>query len=299
MSRKENPETVKARNARPDRSKARQAQGNLWMKNHRDRANAYGRKSRAKKGMYAQMIDEIYNPIIVTSQNVAITSDYHIPFYDNDLLNQLLTVPEEHGTTDLIIAGDFFDCDDYSRFTHLTPPACFDSECEEVKKVLNRILNVFTNVYICRGNHEKRFIDMNAGKINMPQMFALCRPSYMSEDAWEERVHITRDDHIHLFQKDSNGMQLWLCCHPKNYRQINLSVGKDLAAKHQCHVIVAHGHQWAQGYDRSGTFHLLDGGGLFDRDALAYLRDTATNPMTHGGFYVLKDGQVIPYEGKA
>jgi hypothetical protein len=241
------------------------------------------------------MIDEARNPLTITSENIAITSDWHIPFCDEDLISQLLETPKKHGTRDVGIIGDLWDCDDYSKFTHLNPSACFEEETENVRGYLKRLMRVFTNVYICRGNHEKRWIDMNSGKMGMKQLFALARPSNISEDAWNKRVHITTDDHIHLIQ---NG-QLWLCCHPKNFRQIALSVAKDLSAKHLCHVIVAHGHQWAQGQDRSGTFRLLDGGGMFYRPALSYQRDTSCHPMTRSGFYVLKEGTVIPYEGKS
>ena len=300
---KENPDTVKARNAQPERMRKRQAQGNLFAKNNHEITNDQQRVRREiagrREGAYAQMIDEVYKPITIESDNIAVTSDWHIPFTDEELVNRLLNVPKEYGTRDLIIAGDFWDCDDYSKFTHLAPPACFEEECENVRGYLKRILRAFTNVYICRGNHEKRWIDMNAGKMGMEKLFYLAKPHNISDDTWEKRVHITTDDHIYLLQKDpAKGMQLWLSCHPKNYRQINLSVAKDLSAKHLCNVIIAHGHQWAQGYDRSGTYHLLDGGGMFDRNALAYQRDTACNPMTRSGFYVLKEGKVIPYEGK-
>jgi predicted phosphodiesterase len=245
-------------------------------------------------GVYAQMISDAYQPIDIATNNVCIISDVHVPFYDNNLMERLLKVPEEQGTTDLIIAGDMFDCDSYSKFSHLTAPACFESELEEVKKVLKRILRVFQNVYICRGNHEKRFLDLNAGQLTMQKMFGLARPSNMSEDEWDLRVHITTDDHITFTQ---NG-EKWLCCHPRNYRIINLSVARDLAARFECSVIVAHGHQFCQGYDRSGKHRIMDGGGLFDKEALAYLRDTTCYPETRSGFYVLNDGKVICYEGK-
>jgi predicted phosphodiesterase len=285
----ESKESVKRRNARPDRRQYISAKGNLYIRNH----PGYPRSHAG--GMYAQMLDEVRNPLRISSDNIAVTSDWHIPFCDDDLVKRLLNTNTEHGTRDLIIAGDFWDCDDYSRFTHLSPPACFEEEIENVRHYLKRILRIFTNVYICRGNHEKRWIDLNAGKMGMKELYALARPSNMSEDAWGKRVHITTDDHIYFTQAG----QLWLSCHPKSYRQINLSVARDLAAKHQCNVIVAHGHQWAQGLDRSGTFRILDGGGMFERAALSYQRDTSCHPMTRSGFYVLKDDRLILYEGKA
>jgi hypothetical protein len=292
---KENPATVKARNARPKRQKLRSTQGDLSRK-----LRGITRTGGNKRGIYALILDDARNPLTIESDNIAITSDWHAPFIDNDLVNQLFDSAMENDTRDLIMAGDTWDCDNYSKFTSMAESGMavsqtFKGETEEVKKLLNRILKVFTNVYICRGNHEKRWIDLNSGKIGMKELFSLARPSNMSEDAWDKRVHITSDDHINLIH---NG-QTWLCCHPRNFRITPLSVARDLSAKHLCNVIVAHGHAFNQGRDRSGHFQVADGGGLFERAALDYTRETTCHPMTRSGYFILKNGVLIPYEGKA
>ena len=160
---------------------------------------------------------------------------------------------------------------------------------------MKRILSHFERIFICRGNHEKRWIDLNAGMMGMPQLFALIKPHNISDDNYERRVLVTSDDHINLMHKG----QLWLCCHPRNFRITPLSVVRDLAANHLCNVAGFHGHAFNQGRDRSGKFRVVDGGGLFDRKALAYTRSTSCHPMTRSGFYILKDGNLIPYEGDA
>ncbi len=286
---KENPATVKARNAGPDRQRLRSAQGTLYRKNHPDY------KHSQKRGIYAQMIDDQRNPIILELDNVAITSDWHVPFTHEPLVQKLFDAAEEHGTRDCIIAGDFWDCDNYSRFLRLTTTASFPQEVEEVKKELKRLLSHFDHLYICRGNHERRWIDLNAGKMGMPELFKLAMPGNISEDEFNKRVTITTDDHIHLIHQGEK----WLLCHPKNFRIIPLSVAQDLAAKNLCNVITAHGHTFRQGRDRSGQYRIAEGGGLFDSDALDYLRETTCYPKTRSGFYILKNGTLYPYEGKA
>lgn len=295
MSRKENPDPVKARNAKPDRMRKRSAQGKMWESNHRELINLRRKGERRKEGIYAQMIDDQRNPITVELDNVAITSDWHVPFTDETLIKELFAQAEINKCENLIVAGDFWDCDNYSRFTHLTSTASFQEEIEEVRKELKRCLSHFNHLYFCRGNHEKRWMDLNAGKMGMKELFALARPSNISEDDFNKRVTITLDDHIHLIHKG----QLWLCCHPKNFRIIPLSVAQDLCAKFMCNVVTAHGHTFRQGRDRSGQFRIAEGGGLFERDALDYLRETTCHPMTRSGFYILKDDRLIPYEGKA
>lgn len=283
----ENPETIKRRNARPDRMRQRSTLGNMWMKNHPEVKHSQVR------GIYAQMIDDQRNPITIELNNVCLAGDFHVPFTDERLMEDLFHICEEHQTKDLIIGGDFWDCDNYSRFLHLTTTASFQEEIEEVKKELKRLLSHFDRIWFCRGNHEKRWCDLNAGKVGMNELFRLAIPGNISEDEFGKRVTITTDDHIHLIQ---NG-QLWLICHPKNFRVIPLSVAQDLAAKHLCNVVTFHGHTFRQGRDRSGQFRIAEGGGLFDRDALDYLRETSCHPMTRSGFYILKNGVLHAFEG--
>jgi hypothetical protein len=78
---------------------------------------------------------------------------------------------------------------------------------------------------------------------------------------------------------------------------IRIKIAK-FTTKHQCNVICYHGHLFAQGWDRSGHFHLADGGGLFDEHALDYQRDTYPGPRIKSGFYLLTDNKMIAYEGR-
>lgn len=292
----ESKESIKARNAKPDRRQKRSAQGNIWVKDHPDiAAERRAKKGNNGSGLYAQMIDEQRNPITVELNNVALAGDFHIPFTNESLMKRFFSECKTHNTKDLIVGGDFWDCDNYSRFTRLTSTASFKEEIEEVKKELKRLLSHFDRLWFCRGNHEKRWIDLNAGKMDMFELFKLAYPGDFDRAMEEGRINITMDDHIHLIHEG----QLWLICHPKNFRIVPLSVAQDLAAKNLCNVITFHGHAFRQGRDRSGQFRVAEGGGMFDRAALDYTRETTCHPMTRSGFYILKEGKLIPFEGDA
>lgn len=58
----------------------------------------------------------------------------------------------------------------------------------------------------------------------------------------------------------------------------------------------AHGHQFDQGWDRSGMYRVADGGGLFDVKSLDYARETSCHPVQRAGFYLLQDNILIGYE---
>lgn len=234
-------------------------------------------------GINAQLIDEQRQPITVYSDNIIVSCDWHIPFVDNEMVALLLEIADEYEVNDLAIIGDFFDCDNLSKFTKLTNLYSFDEECDLVGQYLRMLVDRFPGVYICRGNHEKRWIDILGGCTSIDSLFALSKVT--------NGYRLTLDDNINLKQNDDT----WLLCHPKNYRMTPLSVVRDLAAIHGCNVLGAHGHQLAQGKDRSGRYHCLDGGGLFDKYALDYLRETTTHPETIPGFYLIQDGTAIPF----
>jgi predicted phosphodiesterase len=266
------------------------AKGSLWQKHHPEacarRMREYREKYGRNDGIYAQMIAEQRQPILIKSNNIIVSSDYHIPFHDIDLFWEMIDLAKEEQIPDLAIVGDFWDCDNYTKFIRTVHTGTFQEEIDEVRACLKPLIRTFKKIYICRGNHEKRWLDLNAGHMTMEDLFGLT--------GLHKGYQVTRDDHMYLFQ----GQDTWLLCHPKNFRIVNLSVARDLAAKFHCHVIVAHGHQFAQGWDKSGAFRICDGGGLFDKNSLDYHWETTCHPEVRSGFYVIREGQLYPFEGK-
>jgi len=229
------------------------------------------------------MITQSFKPLVIKSDALAVAPDWHVPFHDRDFMQTFISICKERGIRELAIPGDLWDCDNYSRFIHLGWHDCFRAEIDEVRAVMLELGRHFDMIYCCRGNHEKRWIDGNMGLMGMRELFALLElpGGYV----------ITLDDNMRLV----SGGREWLLAHPRNFRQTNLSVAKDLAAKYRMNVLSAHGHQWAQGQDRSGHYDLLDGGGLFDPYALEYLRQTNCYPAVQGGFYLMIDGKAEGY----
>jgi hypothetical protein len=206
-------------------------------------------------------------------------------------MDMMIKMCQGAGIKDLAIGGDFWDCDNFSRFTHITPMSTFKDEQREVKAVLSTLLESFENIYICRGNHEKRWIDMSYGKLDMNELFALVIPDEFSKNEFSQRVHITNDAHMMIDCCEER----WMLCHPRNFRITPLSVVRDLASKYLCNICGAHGHQFSQGRDRSGNFQVVDGGGIFDKHALEYLREISAYPDVRSGFYLLIDGRCEAY----
>ena len=263
----------KANDAR--RMKQQGEKGNLWCKSHpgydaeRMRKNREKLKAAGLPNDYAKLIDDVMNPLNIECDNAAIAGDWHSPFIDWDLFDVLQSECEEYGVKTLFVPGDFWDCDNFSIFTKQCHTATFEAEVKNVAVMMDILADMFDKVYFCRGNHENRWMNRTNSSSNMEHLFNTTGNHNLNYE-------VTRDDHMYLF----NGGEKWLLAHPKSFRQANLSVAKTLASKFLCNVISCHGHQWAQGRDVSGQFRVLDGGGMFDKRSLAYLRDTTTYPET-------------------
>lgn len=231
-------------------------------------------------------IDEEYIPVAINDSNVLVAADFHGPFWDRKLESCLYKVAKEYKVDNLLVPGDFFDCDNYTSFLKMTYIETFQQEIKHMKILLNRLGEHFKMVSFCRGNHEKRWLQMNKGLVNIENLFAILQS--------ETNYRVTLDDHMIL----NSGKEVWRISHPTNFSPCPLSVASRLADKHHMNIFSAHGHQFAQGYDKSGDFQIVDGGGMFDVQQIEYLRNTTCYPSVHSGFYLIQDGDAYPFPGK-
>ncbi|HXL03143.1 MAG TPA: hypothetical protein PK016_08555 [Candidatus Atribacteria bacterium] len=70
------------------------------------------------------------------NNNILITSDWHIPHYDKEILELLLNTAKENNTQELIIAGDFLNLDILSTFAKRETPISVDEELKEAKEAV-------------------------------------------------------------------------------------------------------------------------------------------------------------------
>ncbi len=306
---KENPLTVKARNARRNRSKQRSEQGHVYQTNHPDRAAEYRRRYKAKKGSFAQQLINARAPLVFEAGDICFACDFHIPCHDEALIDYMINVCKDLNIKKLAIDGDYLDCDNLSIFTSTTESnrsnvITWKAEKDEGRKVMTRLLEWFSDIYICAGNHENRIIALTGGKEGFKDIIAAMMPRNITISDYEKRVHVTIDDfmilnHTYVDENGNNRVQEWRLCHPKNFSILPLRVARALAAKFEMNIHMAHGHNLLVGRNISGKYICIEGGGLFDREALEYTCRTTTHPVMRSGFFILKNGEPLQFDGKS
>jgi hypothetical protein len=213
----------------------------------------------------------------IESKEIAVTSDYHIPFVDEEWLRRLVDEANERGITDLAVIGDFWDCDSISIYATNGKKFALADEIIEVNKVLRFLEGQFKRFWFSTGNHEYRWARLHA-ELNTNMLWKNCE--------LPKGAVTSRNDHMIL-----NGN--WRLVHPHNYRQQGGSVAQAIAMKHKMNIVNTHGHfAWGPELDTmSKSYWLMDLGGLFDPKKIEYMQRSSTFPMLNRGFGFIIDGE--------
>lgn len=213
----------------------------------------------------------------IQSKNILICSDWHLPLVNKNCFNALIKAKDEYKVKDLAVVGDFWDCENYSFFVNYQLQKTFQDEVKFVGETLRFLTKEFKNLWFCCGNHERRWLRWNEGKMTIKQMFNITGVT--------EGYITTPYDHIIL--NDS-----WRLCHSKHYSRTPLSLARKLATIYTMNIINAHGHFTAgPAKDDSNRFWIIDIGGLFDKEKIEYLRATTTYPQLNNGFALVQDNE--------
>jgi hypothetical protein len=212
----------------------------------------------------------------IESNNIALTSDYHVPAVDGAWLERLLVESQARKTEDLAIIGDLWDADSLSIYPKYTGESwSFEQEIGAVQKVVDVLAQSFKRIWICQGNHEYRWARIHE-ELRMAQLW---RQIKLPED-----TRVSMNDYMLL-----NGN--WRLVHPRNYRQQPGSVANALALKYHMNIANTHGHYaWGPELDKeSKSYWIMDLGGFFDPEYIEYMQRSSTYPALTRGFGFLID----------
>ena len=111
----------------------------------------------------AQTIQELLHvdfgkPLELSGDDWMITSDWHVPETDWRLVERMCSIAKRNLIKNLVIGGDFFSQSQFSPFANLVPPVTWAQERDAARELLRHMLDVFENIWIVMGNHDKRLI---------------------------------------------------------------------------------------------------------------------------------------------
>lgn len=182
----------------------------------------------------------------------------------------------------LIIAGDMINADAFSKYDSAVPLPSFATELKAARHFINKYLEVFDEIYLFLGNHDRR--------VQLRTNSAIAPEDLLRLISHDTRVKISHWGHCVVDSPTGK----WRILHGSEYSVNQLVIADQLAQKYGMHVIGHHQHHLAVGWSRYKQYVVVDNGGLFDQASMAYVMlDDNKKPRMANGFTLLKKG--TPY----
>lgn len=228
------------------------------------------------------LIAEHGAPLTLPPGDYAVAGDFQIPTHNQHFVERLLLVARQRlrRPRQLILAGDFINADAFSSYESDVSPPAFATEVAAARRVLDQMLEVFDRVYWLWGNHERRLGRRTNGALRPSHLWAMVGgDTRVSPSIWG-----------HCVVQSRHGTS-WRITHASEYSVNQLAVADMMAQKYQMNIISHHEHHLAIGFDRFKRYVIVNNGGLFDQDSMAYaVLDDSKRPRMQNGFTLLLDG---------
>lgn len=213
-----------------------------------------------------------------------VVGDVQLPTTDYDFATLPAVVAKKHlrKPRRLIIAGDLYNMDAWSSYPNVIPTPSWDQEREAARNLLTLYAQVFDEMWMISGNHERRILEKLEGQYGLNDVLAASLPSGKVKATVLDRCMV----------KTSQGV--YTVCHGDNYSRKALNNADEYAQKFQSHIISHHEHHAAFGMDRYDRYFIVNNGGLFDQKKMGYVQlKTNTCANMSNAFTMVKGG--FPY----
>lgn len=214
----------------------------------------------------------------------AVTADWHVPLYDAKLVNEFLDDAKDY--SNLLIAGDYLNGDSLSQYYPKQKSAGIEKEISEAQALMEVLCSNFKHIVFLRGNHDYRYTKA-----------AEYRESFI-ESMTEVFKDVPRHgcklvfsnlDHCYI----TSNKERYFIAHPDSYSKSPLNNPVAISQVKKCHVLTAHTHHCAMGWDPSGEYVVGELGGFFSIPQTEYLQGTTTYPNWCNGYWFIIKGK--PY----
>lgn len=202
------------------------------------------------------------------------TTDYDFATLPALIAKKYLKKPRK-----LIIGGDFYNMDAWSKYPQIVPLPSWVNEREAARNLLTIYAQVFQEIWMISGNHERRMLEANNGQFDIQDILTASLPSGHVKATVMDRCTVNT----------SQGKYTIL--HGANYAKKALNNADEWSQKYQSHIISHHEHHAAIGMDRWNRYYCINNGGLFDVEKMAYVQmKTTTMAGMSQGFTMVRGG---------
>ena len=201
-----------------------------------------------------------------------ILCDSHIPYHDAKFINKTLALAQSWKLPNLLLAGDVMDMAALSFFSH-KPTEILSKELEAGESFFKSVGEMFDNILMLMGNHERRFLHYLKEQLGMKYLMRLL----------DERKAVV-SEYSYAFVED------WLVGHPRNASVIPGRVPVFLSRKYpRCNVASGHGHLAGMAYCEDGERLAIDIGCSVDPKRLDWISENlSVRPALSQGALVLR-----------
>ena len=214
-------------------------------------------------------------------KGIAVICDLHIPLMDTATFGCFCRAAAGAKLDTLVIAGDYFD---QSAFSHWPSQHKVEWKNEQrmAAHVLRTLVKLFKHIYVLQGNHDVRKLRTVEYKETLRDVFLTLEVPLGNVKIYDAPFCIVSSDIGEI-----------MVSHPKSYSQIPGQVARRLAAKHQMHQIIGHGHFSCLTYDASGRYVCMDIGGFPAYEKTPYVNQhLTTHPLWVNGWARITPGGI-------
>lgn len=169
----------------------------------------------------------------IPDRSCALTADWHAPYFSLLWLRRLLAVCSMLGVHDLAIVGDFADLSWISRFVRKEQRGGgLDQDARILYRTLETLLDFYSDVWWCYGNHEDR-LPQRLGGHDMLQASA----EAVGKAYDKGRLHMSDMPSMLLGSR-------WRLEHPKTFSRDGAKVAAAAASIYHKNIACGHGHHF-------------------------------------------------------
>jgi Icc-related predicted phosphoesterase len=232
----------------------------------------------------------------VNCKETIVTSDWHIPYINIDIVNRMLQTAKRMKIKTLVIAGDFLSLEVFAFWTQSrqhTPS--FVKELSMCETILDMMLKWFEWIIILPGNHERRYWRALDGRDDFTHLMQYLTRKKVKESM--KKIELSYYSYIEI--KDGINPFKWRITHQKNYSKNDLAVPRQLSHKFSnVNILCAHTHHCCLGHAQDGNRIIGETGCMTDAKFFEYMmKDDTTSGAWTPGFITIQNGQAIAHSG--